>query len=73
MKSFKVGQRHWENFIFGKRNYLLTSDSDVEKGLMRCITSGGTIAELNVTDIVAMQTSSGVIYIVSCEVERVWL
>lgn len=73
MKHFQVGQKDWENFVCGKRKYLLTMDDDVHMGIMKCLVSNGVIAELYITDIVQFTSFSGNIYIVTAEVEQIWL
>lgn len=73
MKSFKVEQINWENFICGKRKYLITSDDEVDTGVVKCVISNGIIADLFVTDIVWFPLLSGNVYVVTAEVNQVWL
>lgn len=72
MKYFKVTQKDWENFILGKRKYIITTDEPC-KGYVKCIVPNGVIAQLFVTDIVSFITSVGSVYIVTAEVEQVCL
>lgn len=70
---FKISEKDWENFILRKRKYLLTTDNNVSYGCTKCIVSNGTIAELFVTDIVRLKAFSSDIYVVTAEVNQIWL
>lgn len=73
MRCFNTSIKDWENFILGKRHYLLTLDENVREGYIRCMVPNSVSADLCVTDIVRLHCYSSYIYVVTAEIERIWL